>query len=429
MAFLGMKGTGQFAANERPQTWREGILWEYPNGVAPLTAILSMMTSEKITDYHMHWWTKKLSARTAATTGIYLDAALTTTYDATAPALGIGSYIFIKMSEADANTFRPTVVIQIRKQSDTAIKGYGIVSQVVTNGANSYLAVKVLQAIPAAGISAADFIRMIGNANAQGAARPQSLLSTPTPYENLTQIFRNPLSLTRTAIQTKLRTADSRKQARKEALQDHALDMEQAFLDGFMLETTGENGQPLTFTRGIIQSIEEYAPANVSDFIKSGGISGDKWVAKGEDWLDGQLEIINRFGNTEKLGLCGSGALAGLDKLAKATGRLNLNARQTDYGLQIVEWVLPSGILYLMSDPIFTRDVTRRNSICIVEPENLIFSYVQDTVFKGDIEYDNNEATDLGVDGMEEEFLTEAGIEMHFPDHFGFLENVGVDIP
>jgi hypothetical protein len=49
-AFLGMRGTGDWATDERPKSWREAILMLYPNGDAPLTAILSKMGEEKVTD-------------------------------------------------------------------------------------------------------------------------------------------------------------------------------------------------------------------------------------------------------------------------------------------------------------------------------------------------------------------------------------------
>jgi len=48
--FLGMRGTGSWAGDQRPYNWRQGILYLYPNGSAPLTAILSMLGEEKVDD-------------------------------------------------------------------------------------------------------------------------------------------------------------------------------------------------------------------------------------------------------------------------------------------------------------------------------------------------------------------------------------------
>jgi hypothetical protein len=48
--FLGMRGNGDWVADQRPKSWREMILKLYPNGQAPLTAILSKMSSEAVDD-------------------------------------------------------------------------------------------------------------------------------------------------------------------------------------------------------------------------------------------------------------------------------------------------------------------------------------------------------------------------------------------
>jgi hypothetical protein len=49
-AFLGMRGTGSWATDQRPKSYRELILMLYPNGTAPLTAIMSKLKSEVVTD-------------------------------------------------------------------------------------------------------------------------------------------------------------------------------------------------------------------------------------------------------------------------------------------------------------------------------------------------------------------------------------------
>lgn len=427
MAFLGMKGTGEFATDERPLHWREGILREYPNGVAPLTAIMSKMTSQQVDDYQFHWWTKTLPEETATVTAVYSDVTLSTAF--TTGTLSSGSFLYLKMSEEHSKRFKPGLSLHVVNTDDTSKYIFGKSTQVVQNGASSYVAIKVLEDIPSSGAEDATFARIIGTINPQGGARPQSMLNVPVKFQNFTQIFRDPLSLTRTAMQTRLRTVESRREARREALEFHAIRMEKAWYDSIASETTGDNGKPETTTRGIIPFIRSEAPDNVSNYTLDTDFTGDTWLASGNEWLNAMLEVIFRFGDTQKLGICGSGALAGLNRLAESLGTINLIPRQVDFGLQVVEWVTPHGTLFLMSSPLFTQDVSKRNSIMIVEPRKLVFSYIQDTIFKTDVEFDEQTATDLGIDGSEEEFLTEAGLEMHFPNHMGLLEGVGKDSP
>lgn len=423
MAFLGMKGTGQFAVDERPLSWREGILREYPNGVAPLTAILSMMESEPTGDYVFNWWTKTLPDEVAAVTGVYTDVTLSTAF--TTGTRAKDSFLYLKMTEENSQKFKEGLALHVVNIGNTTKEVWGKSTQVVQNGAESYVAIKMLEAVAAEGGNGINYARIIGTINAQGAARPKSQLNKPIKYTNNTQIFRDPLSLTRTAIQTKLRTVESRREARREALEFHAIRMEKAFYDSIASETIGSNGQPETTTRGIIPFIKAEAPDNVDSYIRNTEFAGDSWLQGGKQWLNKKLEILFRFGDTEKLGICGSGALQAINDLAEHYGTVNLVARQVDYGLQVVEWVTPHGILYLMTSPLFTQDITKRHSIMIIEPRKLRFRYVQDTIFKSDVEYDNMTATDLGVDGSEEEFLTEAGLEQHFPNHMGYIEDLG----
>lgn len=47
---LGMRGTGNWVTDQRPKNYRELVLMLYPNGQAPLTAIMSKMKSQPVDD-------------------------------------------------------------------------------------------------------------------------------------------------------------------------------------------------------------------------------------------------------------------------------------------------------------------------------------------------------------------------------------------
>ena len=79
MAFMGMRGNGDWTTDQRPKNWREVILHEYPNGDTPLTAIMSMMKSEETNDPEFNWWTKRLPVQSGAA-AIYIDVGLATAY-------------------------------------------------------------------------------------------------------------------------------------------------------------------------------------------------------------------------------------------------------------------------------------------------------------------------------------------------------------
>ena len=62
MAVAGLRGTGDWATDERPKNFREMILWRNPNGMAPLTALLSKMKSESTDDPEFAWYEEELNA-------------------------------------------------------------------------------------------------------------------------------------------------------------------------------------------------------------------------------------------------------------------------------------------------------------------------------------------------------------------------------
>jgi hypothetical protein len=423
MAFLGMRGTGDWATDERPLNWRQGILYLYPNGSAPLTALLSKMAEETTTDPQFHWWTKQLAAQGGTVAGVFTDATLTTPYVTGGI---VGATLHVQVAAAVASEFRVGHQVLLRDSADLRVDVNAKVTAVELDGADSRIEVRLLEAdnnSPASNLANADTILIIGNINAEGAAIPNAVAYDPIKWFNYTQIFRNPLDITRTARKTTLRTEDSYKEAKRESLELHSIEMEKAFLFGIATENVGTNGKPERTTMGLITAIKQGAPQNVSDFSIDADFAGDTWLASGETWLDTRLEQIFRFGGVEKLAFAGSGALLGINKLAKTTGQIQLRPMDTAYGLKVVEWVTPFGTIYLKTHPLFSYDVTTRNSMVIFEPQELRYRYIDDTMFiPDDGEHGHNR-----LDGTKEEWLTECGLEYHHPVKFGFLSGFNTD--
>ena len=255
--FLGMRGTGDWATDQRPKNWRDSILYLYPNGMAPLTALLAKLKSEKVDDPEYYWWTKQLVSQSASITAgeIYTDIALSV---AVGDASVAGATVYVKMTEANADQFRVGHQVLLRDASDYEVDVNGKVMAVVKNGASSYLAVKLLEADDNStthGLSDVDTVLIVGNINSEGAAMPEAISYDPLKWYNLTQIFRTSLEITRTARLTRLRTGDAYRELKREALELHSIEMEKAFLWGVRTEGTGSNGKPERTTMGLIPAI------------------------------------------------------------------------------------------------------------------------------------------------------------------------------
>ena len=429
MAFLGMRGDGDWATDQRPKNWREAILYRYPNGSAPLTAILSKMGSEKVDDPEFNWWTKGLPTQRATVTGVYTDAVLATAYVSSG---ADGDILYVKMSAADISQFRAGHQVLLRDASDLTVDVNVKVLARTDAGANSFLTVMLLEAddnSSAGDLSDCDTALIIGNINSEGAAMPDAIAYDPTKWYNYTQIWRTPLEATRTALRTRLRTGDQYKEAKRECLELHSIEMEKSALFGVPSEKTGTNGKPERTTMGLFPAIKGgYNGATggtVDNFVINTDFTGKTWLQGGEEWLDTELEQIFRYGSNEKLCFAGTGALLGLNRLVKAGSTFEFMPTTESYGIKVTKWVTAFGMINIITHPLFSYETTTRNSMVIFEPKDIKFRFIDDTFYKSDPRMRQGGWTNR--DGIKEEYLTEGGFEFHHPDGWGYLYGVGTD--
>lgn len=398
------------------------MLQLYPNGDAPLTAILSMMKEESTDDPEFNWWTKSLATQAATVVSVYTDV-LTTEYTTGGSA---ADTLYCKIAtEAACKEFRPGHQVLLRNttnyQDDTNAK----VSAVVLNGASSYITVKLLEADPTTtGIADCNRILIVGNINAEGAAMPKAIAYDPSKHYNYTQIFRTPLSITRTARKTKLRTGDQYKEAKRECLELHSIEMEKAFLWGIRTENVGDNGKPERTTAGLVRSVIDNS-GNVSDFTSDTDFTDTSWLSGGEEWLDIQLEQIFRYGSQDRLAFAGSGVVLAINKLIKEYGNYEFTSKTTDYGIKVKTWVTPFGDLHIKIHPLFSYEATNRNCMVVFDPKDINYRYIDDTTFYNDPDKQNTGRN--RIDGTDEEYLTEAGLEFHHYVKTGYLTGFGSD--
>jgi len=346
-----------------------------------------------------------------------------------------GSVLYCKMGSADIVHFRAGHQVLLRDASDFTVDVNAKVIAISNNGTSSFIQVKLLEADDNSAhghdLSDADTAIIIGNINAEGATMPSAISYDPVKLYNYTQIFRTPLSITRTARKTKLRTGDAYNEMKREALELHGIEMEKAFLFGVKTENTGDNGKPERTTEGLITCIRANNATNgVDDFSLSSTYSGKGWTEDGggEDWLDTVLMNLFMYGKDTKLAFCGNGALLGINKLAKAGSHFNITPTTIGYGIKVMEWITPYGTLMLKTHPLFNYETTLRYSMLCFEPENLSYRYIDDTSFYGEGGKTAASGTNAGrKDGTDEEYLTEAGLEYHHPYTAAFLNGVGVD--
>lgn len=426
MAFLGLRSTVDWAANERPENWRESMLLFFPNGDMPLTGLTSLSGADETDDPHIHWFTKVLPEQAGTVTNVYKDVGLTVAYVG-GDAFTTGQTVFVKAAEEVISEFRIGFGAKLRKGTDYRVDTQVEITDRVLNGADSYVAAKLIEDASALfDLNQVDRIAAVGNANAEGAEMPDAVSYDPNEFDNLTQIFRDPLSITRTARKTRYRTGDKYQELKRETLQTHGVGIEKTLIWGVKYSTIGQNGKPKRYADGVINFTTTHAPPdNIDDFSLNPNYSGQTWLQGGEEWLDEKLEAIYRRGMNEKLGLCGSTTLRAINQLAKISGDIQLTPMTTEFGMQVKVWLIPYGTLILKLHPLFSHEVTNRRSMLILEPSKIITRTLDDTMFIEDPQDRKNRNNSR--DGTEEEYLSELTWEFHEPAGWGYLNGFGLN--
>ena len=444
MAYQGMRGSENWGTDVRPKNWRQQILRLFPNGAAQLTAMMSMMMAEPTDDPEFNWWTQTFQNQSATltSTGVFDDSSFSSAYSSGG---AIGDILYAKAPEAVAIQARVGHTAWFEKEGDYRFRTMGRVVHVDSNGANSAIGIKLLEAPSSTyDLDEVNRVTLGAGASPEGAERPNAVAQDPVKYYNYTQIMRTPLNITNTNKATRLRTGIGYQEKKRDALDYHSTEIEKNVLFGVRsITTSAENGQPLRTMDGVTTILRRENDANnhgnVEAFGHAAPYTTSAWLStsqtglasqpNGMVWLNKKLEIIMRYGRPNKVGFCGSGALLGIQQLAMAGGHINITPVTTEFGIQVLRWITPFGILDLRTHPLMTQNPQWRNDLIILEPDSVKWRPLvgngenRDTNFIPSAPKGGNR----GVDATQEEYLTEASIELHHPLKHGYLSRVGLD--
>lgn len=348
MAILGLRGVGNFATNEHPQNWREGILFYYPNGETPLMALSSQGKSEPTDSYIFNWWDKALPTRR-----VFVNNAAGYSTSATAIVIDDGA------SGTASTHFHTGVVVMNERTSERMI--------VTANPTTDSLTVaRAKGATAAAVMQDNDPLLIIGTAYEDGATAVSGIAYDPTQRTNVTQIFQRGVGpLTRRMAKTTLRTGDKLLDMKHDAWLSMMLDCEwSAFFGDYLDEAGSSSAVRRTFSGGM-----QY-------FVQTNVFDGGGTVTYFE--LMDMLEEAFRYGSSEKLTLCGSTFLNVINKLAKLEMVMNSMPGEESFGMKIIEVLTPFGTLYLKLHPLLSDHPAYRSWGFIIDMSNFVVRYIDD---------------------------------------------------
>ena len=397
MAIQGLRATDDWSSDERPLNWRAGLLLQYPNGSAPLFAMTSLMKKRSVDDPEFNWWEKSMQTRR-----LQLSAAITvgdTTLPVSSGATGFKQNDVFLLESSGTEVFR----VASDPSSDTAL--------VVERG----FAGSTAALYDPTAVGANPFIVCIGNAMEEGSLAPSGVNFDPTKVYNYTQIFRHTFEMTDTASQTRLRTTDQVKEAKRETMELHSTDIERALWDGQRSENTF-NGKPQRTLGGIDSFID-------SGNIVTAGASTD--MEQIETWM----ELAFRFGSSEKVGFCGNYALTVLNQICRKNSTFNLTSGDKEYGMKVNRLICPHGEIVLKTHPLFNQQVGgltggtayygKNSWLYILDMEQFKYVYMKgrDTKYQKKLE-------DNSLDGIQSGYLTECSLEVHHPENHFLIKSL-----
>lgn len=396
MAFAGLRGSGSWGTSERPQNFREMILWMEPNGTAPLFALTSKARKQSTNDPQFHWWEE-----TNSITRLQLNDGDNMSNSDTTVVVNSG-----------ALALAPGDILQVEKTQATSYDNELVRVASVTND-TTFVVTRGFAGSTAATINDDSWFTKIGSAHGEGTTAPDTSSRNPTKLTNYTQIFKTPYKITKTALETYFRTGDPKKNEQKRKSFDHAEKIEQSLLFGKAWEGTDSNGMPFRSMGGL----REFITTNVTVFAAT---------LTTNSFMDAVYPVFDYSGEgagDERIAFCGNGALNVLNKAINTDSGTQINFDKVIefYGMRFNRFIMPQGVLNIKTHPLMNVHPVYTNSMFIINPAGLIYRPLRNRDTKME---KNIQAPD--ADYIMDQWLTECGFEIHHEKTMAFLTNMNV---
>lgn len=443
---------------------RRRIFYSYPNGTAPLTGLLSLTETESTPMPEFGWWEKRwaqISTTTATgptANNVFYTTGTTTSVGTTfTPTSGTAYRIYLTAtsnfqvddlitihglngtttSTGQEDTFRLTQVQSTSSPYYVEAVATGTTTEAITN--NSATLTVGLRVVYA------------GTAYAEGSRSRTGRLTFPIEAKNYTQIFKTPFELTRTALKEPLRydKSGAYADAKKSNGLDHLAGLEWDFLFGQRSSTTGQDPDtgitvPRRTTGGILWWLKQwelgsiaaggafdYGQDNVStqvDFRTYTNkriirLAGQTISRTDFNFIEGLVFEKTNAADWCKLCLCGPGYLQRMvESFERSVQKTEMRETQfKGWNFEMVQRTSNAGTIYYKQHPQFAvANSPLRNSALYVDMGHLKYRYLDDS----DTDLTQNiQAPD--ADKRKDQWLTEAGLEVAFPESHMFVDSMG----
>jgi hypothetical protein len=374
-AVAGLRGTGDFGANERPKNFREMILFLNPNGSAPLFALTSKVRKRTVSDAEYNWWDEPNDLVRLTVNGTFAAGAtdiIVNSVDPTSTTLDSGWGV--------ASHLKPGDMLLVEPTADTAVFNQEVIQVQNVISDTEFTATRGAQGTTPATINTGQSLLLIASAYAEGTAAPKAVSRNPIMFTNKTQIFKDTYELSGTAEMTFFRTGDPWSNDKKRKMFDHSRAIEWSMLFGRVSEVTGANGKPMRTMNGIRAQLPTSRQTVFTTSVT--------W----NQLLDNLFPVFNfdTPAGDERIAFVGNGALNALNKIiaADANSQIFYGGPVEVYGMNFREMVLPQGRILLRSHPLLNRHPLYTNSMWVLDFASITYVTLKgrDTRTKDDVQ-------------------------------------------
>jgi hypothetical protein len=442
------------------QNTRRKIAYSYPNGTAPLTALLSLADTEETSIPQFGWneqrWEQLRTLTIAGPSSnvtFYLGGTTTTAGATFTPTAGTAYRIYV----ADASMWQADDVLKIHRipYGSTTVEASFRVTSANTTGLDYVEAVAIATAPGAVTNNAATIVGIpvvySGSAFAEGSRSRNGRYRFPSEMLNNTQIHKTAFEMTRTALKEPLKydkTGDYRNQLKGNGI-DHLAGIEWSSLFGDKSYTTAEDPDTgSTVSRrtsgGLLWFLKQWEKGSMSNGGAFDYRSNATDVSAQTDYityadkriirLGGGTVTLDTFNEIEALPFAKTNStefcklcLAGPGYIAKVNARLQKDIQKTALkGDEYTGWDFKlasrsglNGDIYYKSHPLFANTEMKNSAFYI----DLGFIKWRPLV---DSDTDIQQMIQLpDADKRKDQWLTEGGVEFMFPEAHMFVDGLG----
>jgi len=408
--------------------------------------LLSFLPSEDTDKPEFGWWERRFPVlrTTTATSGIVFANGNGSALTDAGSGVTLTADTEYQVTVVSTDQFKATHVIELRgiDNQTTTVDIRGTVTGIISS-----TVLKFRPYTTQAGIknqstnNTTRTVNIIGTANPEGAKSGAGTIQFPINPTNYTQIFRTAFNITRTALKGGLlydKSGPYKNMAWENGLR-HMVEMEKAFIFGEkhtvnVVDVETGDTTPETATGGVIWFLGQYEAVNS---VYRGG-SGAPAITLNTDPekriidLGGTLSaddyrtyISRLFRKTndkayEKICLCGGTFLEVINKLfeREVVREVAISNKERNWEFIVHAHTTLRGTVYYKVHPLFDEDSGLQGNALFLDLGNLRYRPLSDsdTVFlKG------RQANDR--DSRKDEWITEAGLELRFPESCMYMKN------